>query len=394
MAATGDEPGVVVIVGAGVGGLAAAVGLTKIGRTAVVLEQAPELRAAGAGISLLANAQRSLDELGVGSVIRAGSASMMPGGEGVRTPSGRRLMKQTSPDFVHRHGLSTIVLPRRDLHRALSDVLPEGCVRTGAEVTGIAGGVVTYRDRTGEHTIEADLVVAADGLNSRARQAMFPGVADPVYSGHSVFRGIAETTAVDPGGTTWGRGLEFGRMPLAGDRAYWYAVVNARPGMTHADPHAEVLRRFGGWHDPIPALVRATPPDSVLYNDVFELAERLPSYRHENTVLLGDAAHAMTSDLGQGACQALEDAVVLSAALAGFADLTTALSTYDEQRRPRTQMIAEASRRIGRMKLREKRWEVLVRNVIMAVTPPRAGETAMARIGDWQPPGLPGRVSA
>nr|CAM34356.1 putative FAD-depending monooxygenase [Streptomyces tendae] len=385
-----------VVVGAGIGGLAAAVALVRVGWHVTVYERAPELRTEGAGISLLSNAVRSLDRLGAGDAVRAAAAVMLPGGEGVRTPSGRRLMKPADPSFVSRHGLSTLVLPRPALHRALYDALPADCVRTGTEVLRLAGPPagpveVSCRDAAGEHTVPAGLVVAADGTHSRIRRALWPAVAAPAYSGHSVWRGIARLDRSEPGGTTWGCGQEFGRMPLRDGRVYWYAVANTPPGRRHPDELAEVVRRFGTWHHPIPALLRATPADEVLHHDVFELAQPLPGYAKGVTALLGDAAHAMTSDLGQGACQALEDAVVLGAELAADSDVPTALARYDAQRRPRAQTVVEASRRMGRLKLRERWWDVLMRNALISVMPPRAGEKAMARIGDWHPPALPAR---
>jgi 2-polyprenyl-6-methoxyphenol hydroxylase-like FAD-dependent oxidoreductase len=395
MTGTRDRP-FAVVAGAGIGGLSTAVGLNRVGWRVLVLERAAEPRAAGAGISLLANALRSLDQLGVGDRVRSKAATMIPGGEGVRIPSGRRLMGPADPGFVREHGLSVTVLSRSDLHGVLRDALPPDVVRTGAEVTGIedlpdGGAVVGYRDAAGTtRAVRADLVVAADGVHSRGRRELFPAAPDPVYSGHSVWRGIAEVSRAEPGGSTWGRGLEFGRMPLSGGRVYWYAVTNAVAGQRRE--HAEVVRRFGSWHDPIPGLLAATPPESVLYHDVFEFAEPLPGLVSGSAALLGDAAHAMTTDLGQGACQAFEDAVVLCAALTEGGGVRTALARYDERRRPRTAMIIAASRRIGRFKMREGRWGVLARNAMMAVTPPRAGERAMARIGDWHPPVLPGRV--
>lgn len=385
------------VVGAGIGGLAAAAGLARIGWQVTVFERGQDLRASGAAISLLANARRSLTELGAGPAVDAASATMMPGGEGVRVPSGRRLMKRTDPVFVREHGLSTIILPRTKLHDALRDLLPPHCYRLGATVTGVLDlpdgtAVLSYRDVEGEHTASADLVVAADGMNSVLRRELYPATAAPVYSGHSVFRGIAEVSRPgEEGGTTWGRASEIGRMPLADGRVYWYAVVNATEGTRHADAKAEVLRRFGRWHDPIPELLAATPSGGILYHDVYELADHLPSYVVGSTVLLGDAAHAMTSDLGQGACQAIEDAVVLAACLAP-GDIPAGLTEYDRRRRPRTQSIVDASRRIGRMKLRDRRWEILLRNLMMRMTPPRAGERSMAVIGDWHPPTLPKKV--
>ncbi|MEU7434032.1 FAD-dependent monooxygenase [Streptomyces sioyaensis] len=391
-----DTPGhpFAVVVGAGIGGLAAAAGLTRIGRSVLVLERAAALRTEGAGISLLANAQRSLDQLGVGSRIRELAATMLPGGEGVRTAGGRRLMKPTDPAFVRRHGLSTAVLPRSDLHRTLRDAVPAARILTGAEVTGVARrtdgtALVHYRRNGTPASVPAQVVIAADGLNSRLRRQLWPAASPPVYSGHSVWRGIAEIDREEPGGTTWGRGQEFGRMPLADGRVYWYAVANTPEGERHMDEHAEVVCRFGTWHRPLPDLLGRTPPRAVRHDDIFELPLPLPPFVSGRTALLGDAAHAMTSDLGQGACQALEDAVVLCAALAAHPDTEQALADYDARRRPRAQAIVAASHRVGHMKLRERWWQVLMRNALTTLAPPRTGEAALARIGDWHPPELP-----
>ncbi|MBP2327282.1 2-polyprenyl-6-methoxyphenol hydroxylase-like FAD-dependent oxidoreductase [Kibdelosporangium banguiense] len=384
-----------VVVGAGIGGLCVAAGLIRIGWRVRVLERSPRPREVGAGMSLMVNARRALDQLGVGAEVRARSATMMPGGQGVRLPSGRRLMPGADADFVAEHGLSAIVLLRRDLQDVLLSALTDGCLRTGARVTDVrwdpAGGpaCVVYHTDEGTRTIEGDLVVGADGVNSRIRSLLQPDAHPPVYSGHSVWRGISECTMPDePGGNTWGRGRQFGRMPLRDGRVYWYAVANTPLGQSSDDELGEVRRRFGTWHDPIPALLDSTPGDTVLHHDVFELDPPLSSYVSGCVALLGDAAHAMTSDIGQGACQSIEDAVVLCAALAEQPDVSAALARYDEQRRPRAQMIVEASRRMGELTMRERRWQVLARNAMVRMVPRRSRERALAAVGDWQPPVL------
>ncbi|MEV5755147.1 FAD-dependent oxidoreductase [Actinoallomurus sp. NPDC052308] len=389
---TGTSGGHAVVIGGGIGGLSTAVGLHRIGWRVTVLERAARPREAGAGISLLTNAQRALDWLGVGDAVRRRAATMMPGGEGLRAPSGRRLQRPADPRFLRERGLTLLILPRPDLHRVLREALPPGALRTGADAVQVDdlpdGAAVRYRGENGEEVVAGDLVVAADGTNSRIRRARWPESPPPVYSGHSVWRGIAEGVdgRVEPGGSTWGRGLEFGRMPLPGDRVYWFAVANTPEGARYDDDHAEVTRRFGSWHDPIPALIAATPPDRVLHHDVFELAEPLPGYVSGRVALLGDAAHAMTSDMGQGACQALEDAAVLGAALAAETDVPSALARYDEQRRPRSQAIAQASRRMGELKLNERRPALLLRNAKMRFGSPRAGQRGVAGVGDWHVP--------
>jgi 2-polyprenyl-6-methoxyphenol hydroxylase-like FAD-dependent oxidoreductase len=384
-----------VVVGGGIGGLATAVGLHRIGWRVTVLERAAEPRESGAGISLLTNAQRALDALGLGEAVRARAAVMAPGGEGLRLASGRRLQPPADPDFLRAHELSLVVLTRPVLHGLLRAALPPGVLRTGAEVTRVLdlqdAAAAVYRTPQGEQTECADLVIAADGAFSTIRGALWPQVPPPRYSGHSVWRGIAQGVdgSAEPGGSTWGRGLEFGRMPLGGDRVYWFAVANTPCGKRYPDEHAEVRRRFGGWHQPVPALIAATPAHTVLRHDVFELAQPLPSYVAGRVVVLGDAAHAMTSDLGQGACQALEDAAVLCALLAATPDdVRGTLASYDEQRRPRSQSIAEASRRMGEFKLTERPLWLLRRNARMRRTRPSQSQQGLAMVGDWQPPAL------
>ncbi|MFF4874590.1 FAD-dependent monooxygenase [Micromonospora sp. NPDC000668] len=157
------------------------------------------------------------------------------------------------------------------------------------------------------------------------------------------------------------------------------------------DELAAVRERFGDWHAPIPALLAATPPEVVLRNDIHHLAAPLPSYVRGRVALLGDAAHPTTPNLGQGAGQAIEDAVVLGAVCAAGAEgLPAALAAYDRQRRPRSQAIARASYRAGRygQQLRNP-LAVTVRDAALRLAPARAALRGMARYADWQPPAEP-----
>jgi 2-polyprenyl-6-methoxyphenol hydroxylase-like FAD-dependent oxidoreductase len=180
-----------------------------------------------------------------------------------------------------------------------------------------------------------------------------------------------------PATITWGRGTEFGTVPIGGGRVYWYAAVTAPPG---ARPPLPDVRR---WHAPIPALVAATAPESILADDIRYLPSPPPSYVAGRVVLLGDAAHAMTPNLGQGACQAVEDAVVLAHALG----TSGRLATYDRLRHPRTTQVSRAAHRIGRLgqQLRNP-VAVALRNTAIRLTPPRVAIRSMARYADWQPP--------
>ena len=158
-----------------------------------------------------------------------------------------------------------------------------------------------------------------------------------------------------------------------------------------SDNRAEVLRRFAGWHSPIRALIEATPPDAVLHHDINELAAPLRSFARGRVVLVGDSAHAMTPDLGQGGGQGMEDAVTLVALLDAVvptdrAALSAALSRYDELRRGRTQPMAMQARRLGRVGQWSFRPAVAARNALITLLPSSVILGASTKLQDWSPP--------
>ncbi|MFE1589178.1 FAD-dependent monooxygenase [Streptomyces sp. NPDC058737] len=379
-----------VIVGGGIGGLAAAVGLRRIGWEVRVVERASVLDDAGAGISLAANGLRALDELGVGKAVREAARGQYNGG--TRTPRGRWLARMDGAALEEAVGTPIMGIPRATLHRLLRDALPAETLLIGAEATPVQEtGPGAVRVGRGDMILEADLVVAADGIGSRFRGRLFPSHPGPVHNGSTVLRAITEQ-AVDlrtDFELTWGRGAEFGHIAFLDGRAEWHAVLSLPAGTRFADPLAELRRRFHDWHDPIPALLDATRTDAVLHHDVNELRTPLPSYAVGRIALLGDAAHAMTPNLGQGACQAMEDAVVLAAALAAEPSVDAALTRYDAERRPRSQAVARAARQAGRMGQQLSRpLPVALRNTVMRLTPSRAAVRMILRHHDWAPPEL------
>ncbi|MFF4169429.1 FAD-dependent monooxygenase [Streptomyces sp. NPDC001744] len=378
-----------VVVGGGIGGLAAAIGLRLAGWEVTVLERAAALGDAGAGISLHANGIRALDALGVGAAVRGAARPQYTGG--TRTPDGKWLARMDGAALERALGTPIVGIPRAALHRLLRAALPAGCLVTGAEATSLVRtGPGRAGVATGDGTREADLVVAADGVNSALRAHLFPGHPGPAYSGATVLRAVTdgELPLDSDFELTWGRGAEFGHIVFADGRAEWHAVLNSPPGVRHPDPLAVLRHRFRDWHAPVPALLAATRPDAVLHHDIHELVTPLPSFASGRVVLLGDAAHAMTPNLGQGACQALEDAVTLAAALAAGPTVDAALLRYDAERRPRSQAVARAARRAGRMgQGLSHPLAVPLRNAALRAAPSRAALRAVLRHADWRPPG-------
>ncbi|MGM1059325.1 FAD-dependent monooxygenase [Saccharothrix sp. Mg75] len=358
------------VVGGGLGGITAAVALRAVGWEVVVLERAAGFGEVGAGIGIMPNALGALAALGLADEVRRIGTPRVAGG--VLDPRGRPLTHVDAGRPEH-----VVAVHRADLHRVLRSALPPACLVTDAEV------------RSAED-LDADLVVAADGIRSGLRRALFPDHPGPVHTGTTAWRGVgAARFPADLGiSQTLGPGTEAGVLPLGDGRVCWYAATVAPPGGRADDELGEVRRLVGDWHDPIPAVLDATPPDAVLRHDVQELRAPLPTYVRGRVALLGDAAHAMTPYLGQGACMAIEDGVVL-AALCARHDLPTALAEYDRVRRPRTQAVARASRAAGRVGHRLRNpVAVAVRDAAMRAVPDAVALRGMARFLRWTAPDL------
>jgi 2-polyprenyl-6-methoxyphenol hydroxylase-like FAD-dependent oxidoreductase len=190
---------------------------------------------------------------------------------------------------------------------------------------------------------------------------------------------------------SWGRGTVFGVMPLAGGRVYCYATAPADPGARAVDELADLVGRFGTWHEPIPRLLAAARAPDVLRHDVAELAAPLPSFHGGRTALLGDAAHPMTPNLGQGACQALEDAAVLSRLAAGPDPdaVTGMLDRYTAARLARTTDVVRWSRRVASMSTWSSPAAVAFRDTMTWLAGRLAASAelrALAPVYGWQPP--------
>ncbi|MCX4824562.1 FAD-dependent monooxygenase [Streptomyces sp. NBC_01142] len=381
-----------VVAGGGIGGLTVAVALRRRGWRVTVCERAAEFTGIGAGIVLAPNALRALDSIGLGPVLRAGDA--LPGA-GLRTPDGRWLSRSDGGALSARYGLPARAVHRGFLIAALADALPADVVHLGVSVTGVddAGDSAIVRTSAGD--LRADVVLAADGIRSSLRRQLFPQHPGLRRAGEAGWRAVVPGEGLPPqvAAETWGRGERFGVVPLADGRIYLYATATAEPGGRPIDHHAELVRRFSAWHDPIPALLdrleRLDPAD-VLHHDFCELAAPLPGFHAGRVVLLGDAAHAMTPNMGQGGCQAIEDAVVAAHLLASE-NVPAALAACTRARYRRTNRISRLSRRIGELVQLSHPLATSIRNLAVRATPQALSLRALDTVLGWTPPPGPDR---
>ncbi|WP_433058381.1 FAD-dependent oxidoreductase [Dactylosporangium sp. CS-033363] len=333
-----------IVVGGGIGGLATARGLGQRGWDVTVLERQPRIEAVGAGLSLWPNALRALDWLGVGDRVRA---------------AGRPIL-----------GSAVFGVHRADLHEILGAGLT---VHTGTTVTDV-------------RELEADLVVGADGISSAVRAEYAPEVRIR-DSGQVSWRAVvAPDPSITGGGETMGPGgRRFGFLPLGTRGIYWYAAVPAPLRTTPAEEQlAELSGTFAGWHEPIPRLVAATDPGALLHHPLLDLDPVAPMRFGDHIALVGDAAHAMTPNLGQGACQALEDAVTL--AIFVSRGVTQGLREYDRIRRPRVAQIAKRSWQVGRIAGATNPIVNAALRTVARLTPERVMLRGAERIAAWEPP--------
>jgi 2-polyprenyl-6-methoxyphenol hydroxylase-like FAD-dependent oxidoreductase len=337
----------ILVIGAGIAGLATAVALQRRGRDVTVIEERTDT-SSGAGISIWPNALAALDEIGLGDDARAAGGRVSAGavrwrdGAWLRHPSPQRLVKALGEPLV--------VLRRSALTTILSNALADGTVHRGLAVGELKltgdGVRVTLSDATSR---EVAGVVGADGIRSVVAQHL-NGALKHRYAGYTAWRGVA-ACSLDPdlAGETMGAGVEVGHVPLGRDSTYWFATERAPEGRTAEHGELAYLRsKLASWADPVPALLAATDPADVLHNDLYD-REQARHWSRGPALVVGDAAHPMRPHLGQGGCQGIEDAAILARFTERTTDLATAFAQFAAFRRPRVSSIVRQSKAIGQV---------------------------------------------
>lgn len=387
-----------IIVGGGIGGVTAGIALQQAGFDVLVLERAEELQEVGSGLPLWTNALSALQKLELADAIETIGIPVTAGK--VCNWRGGILADLRSEDLLKRLGTISTVVHRAELLATLLNAFDEEKVQLGATCVGFRQDAehVYARLANGQELV-ADLLIGADGLHSTIRAQLF-GARKPRYAGYTCWRGVADIDGTGLETWAWGKGYQFGITPMTNDRAYWFAQRYAPEGMRDKEcgRKCEVLELFNDWHDPIPRVIQATKEEHILRNDVYE-QKHLQHWSRGRVTLLGDAAHAMTPNLGQGACQAIEDAVVLAASLETTSDVVSALKLYETLRIRRTNSIARLASVIGRVVQFENPLVSGIRDAIAKRIPENVllhglmwileYETPDLQPGDAQTPGRP-----
>jgi 2-polyprenyl-6-methoxyphenol hydroxylase-like FAD-dependent oxidoreductase len=318
-----------------------------VGIESTVVEQVPSIREVGAGLSLWSNAILALRELGTeGKIAEQVIAS---GSEfdtfSSQTSSGRPIAKSRFTDMAREAGAPCVCIHRAELQRILFAQLGPASVRTGARCVEFDNSTAILE--SGER-IDADFLVGADGINSIIR-AQLHGNEPARYEGATCWRGICYASQLLPARTSLlalGPGTQFGACPCGQGQVYWFLAKNAPRGTIRSK--ADALAACESWSTPVLDFVHATPEEAIIQNDILD-RKPLKHWGRGRVTLLGDAAHAATPNLGQGACQAIEDAVTLAHAVRANPNIEAALRTYERLRIPRTTAIINDSWRAGQL---------------------------------------------
>lgn len=344
----------VLIAGAGIAGLVTAIALRRRGVEAVVVEDAPEDRAQGSGLLLGANALELLTRLGLYDAVRARGRE--PAKMGVYSSSGSPLSVVDADRWQARYGFRSLAIHREALHAVLLSALPAGTVRHGCALRSFDSTDDHVRIELESGSESCDVLVGADGLRSTVRTALF-GPTQLRYSGQTSYRAVVDR--VESGGDWadqlcefWGEegGLRFGCCPIDDRRTYFFTTHRAPQGgrdETPAHAHARLQDAFRGFVPWVRALVDRAIPERLIRTDILDFAP-LRSWHRGRIVLVGDAAHATTPNLGQGACQAIESGYVLARELARR-DVERAFREYEATRMARARYVTTMSWRFGRM---------------------------------------------
>jgi 2-polyprenyl-6-methoxyphenol hydroxylase-like FAD-dependent oxidoreductase len=335
------------IIGAGIGGLTTAIALEQKGFRTRVFEQAQVIKPVGAGIILANNAMQVFEKLGLREEIEAKGnyiSSM-----NLTKPNLKPLSKVDLKYFEKKYGVRNIAIHRGTLQRLLLNKLQLTEIHLDHRLKTIDRNSPVYslRFENGQSVLSTTLI-AADGLNSIVRNTLFPS--NDIRDAKQIcWRGVTEFNLPNQYrhelNEAWGKDDRFGFVQIDKNKVYWYALKSFH------NQHNEYLlselpQYFREYDRLVTEIISATPEQDINTSQISDLIP-IDSWHKENLCLLGDAAHAMTPNLGQGACQAIEDAYVLSECLGKY-DVNSALSKYQELRLPKAQRVVKTSWNVGK----------------------------------------------
>ena len=356
------------IIGAGIGGLTTAIALEQKGIKTRIFEQAERIKPVGAGIILANNAMQIYEKLGLRKVIEENGNPISS--MNITKSNLKPLSKIDLTYFERKHNTKNIAIHRGTLQQILIDKLKSTKINLNHKLTSIVENTNGYylKFENGEQ-IQSSTVLGADGLNSIVRQNIFPN--NTIRKANQIcWRGITECELPikfrNELNEAWGKSERFGFVQVAENKVYWYALKSFKKSKNEFSIN-DLEQYFGDYNSVIKDIIKSTKKEHI---NTAEISDLKPTniWFKENVCLIGDSAHATTPNMGQGACQAIEDAFVLSECLHKY-EITKAFSEYQKLRLPKAHQVVKASWLVGKMAHLKNPILIGLRNQMLRLTP-------------------------
>lgn len=357
----------ITIIGAGIGGLTAAIALKQKGFEVEIFENTPAFKKAGSGINLAINAMRVYQRLGVYEDIlkEANYISTM----NARTKKLDFLTRANFRKFEKEYNVKTVAIHRATLHEILLKHIGGTKIHLNKKLKSLEqiNGKVNLSFEDGTKNT-AGIVIGADGIHSAVRKSIFNGT-ELRDAGQVCWRGIS-TAKIDAKhreelNEIWGRGNRFGFVHITKDEVYWFALMGKDKFTSKED---DLLEIFSDYHQTVKDIIVGTPKESILCNEIWDL-KPIDKWYKDNVCLLGDAGHATTPNMGQGAVQAIESAMALSICLKEEDSIEKTFGRYQKIRKEKANYIVKTSWMIGKLAQSNNRIVCGLRNFITKLMP-------------------------
>ncbi|PSR57163.1 monooxygenase [Adhaeribacter arboris] len=375
----------VVIIGGGIAGLTTAISLQQAGVSCAIYEAAPAIKPLGAGLTLAANAMKALAKLGLAEEVLAQGNVLTA--FNILDEKGKIITQTNSSVFRAQYGADNIAIHRANLHQVLLSRIAPDTLYLNKQLVRLekqnSGLLLHFSDGS---TTKTDYLLAADGIHSAVRKIILPE-ATPRYAGYTCWRAVVDmpnvvqTEAIE----TWGQAGRFGMVPVAPNKIYYFACISApQPDSAFKNfTVTDLVQQFKEYHRPIPEIWRQSHNEQLIWNDIYDL-KPLPQLAFGTILLLGDAGHATTPNLGQGACQAIEDAVILANLWRNNNRVEDTFLQFEKMRLPRTHFVTTQSRRAGQIAQIQNPFTAKIRNLVLRALPARFLEKNLKKLLDVQ----------
>ncbi|MDA1178057.1 MAG: FAD-dependent monooxygenase [Planctomycetota bacterium] len=373
----------VIVVGGGIAGLTSAVALQQLGWDVEIHEAADGFRPVGKGIWVPTNAMQELEQIGLASPVSAAGWPLER--IQIRTRWGKTLSTIDLKRVEREYGHTTIAIRREDLIRNLASALPSDSFHFDRRFVGFQNSTdqVVARFADGSNAL-GDLLIGADGIHSAVREQLIPGVRLR-YTGQTCCRGISTfELPADLSKTcweVWGGSERFGFSSLGSNLVYWFAPMTRLPSQTGLTSVVlpKLQEMYSHFPEPIPELLAHSSASEVITTDLYDFLP-ISKWYAGRTVLIGDAAHAMTPNLGQGGAQAIEDGIALAREIGRHQTLNNALAAFEKQRMPRTKWISRLAWRLGQVAHWTNPVATLARDFALQLTPTYVNRMQLGRL--------------